>query len=122
MVAVRHAITLPLAIASFVAVFYSVGKLMLFLSTPSTIQIQYVWMLNLIDDWTRLEGSLQPITIDAALVILFILQHSLFKLEAIKSVWAKIGLKTAERSIYNLITSLTLVVSASNVGCCGCEH
>lgn len=110
MVALRQIITIPLALCSFVATFYAVGKLVLFLSTPSKIKIQYVWMLNLLDNWTRLEGSLLPITIDAVLIIAFILQHSLMRTELIKSIWQKIGLETAARSIYNLATAATLLV------------
>lgn len=111
MVALRQAITVPLALVSFVAVFYSIGKLVLFLSLPSKIPIQYIWLVNVLDNWSRLETSLHPITINAALIILFVLQHSLFKTELVKGIWRKLGLETAERSIYNLATAGILVVS-----------
>lgn len=110
MVSVRHAITVPLSILSFVAVFYSVGKLAFFLSVPSKIQFHHVWMINLLDNWTRLESSLYPITIDALLIVLFVVEHSFLKTAPIKAFWQKLGLETAERSIYNLITAYTLVV------------
>lgn len=111
MVSVRHAITVPLSVLSFVGVFYSVGKLMVFLSLPTAIQIHHVWIINLLDNWTRLESSLYPITIDCLLIVLFIVEHSFLKAEPVKAFWRKLGLETAERSIYNLITSYTLVVS-----------
>lgn len=112
MAALRQVITVPLALCSFIAVFYSISKLMVFLSLPSKIRIEFVWLLNLLDNWSRLEKALLPITIDAALIVLFILQHSLMRTEILKAIWRKLGLETAERSIYNLATSATILVSA----------
>lgn len=112
MVALRQVITVPLALCSLIAVFYSIGKLMAFLSLPSKVRIEFVWLLNLLDNWSRLEKALLPITIDTALIVLFILQHSLMRTEIVKAVWRKLGLETAERSIYNLATSATILVSA----------
>lgn len=111
MAAYRQIITVPLAIVSFVSVFYSIGKLLIFLSAPAKIQIQYVWIINLLDNWSRLESALLPITIDAALIVIFILQHSFMRSELVKNIWCKLGLSTAERSLYNLVTAGSLLVS-----------
>lgn len=112
MVALRQIVTLPLALCSFLAVFYSIGKLMVFLSLPSKIRVEFVWLLNLLDNWSRFEKALLPITIDTILIVLFILQHSLMRTAIVKAFWKKIGLETAERCIYNLTTSATILVSA----------
>lgn len=111
MFAFRQILTLPLAILSFVSVFYSIGKLMVFLSLPAKIQIQYVWIVNLLDDWSRIESSLLPITIDAILIVIFILLHSFMRSDVIKAFWNKIGLSSAERSIYNLCTAAAILVN-----------
>lgn len=84
---------------------------MVFLSLPSKIRIEYVWIVNLLDNWSRFEKALLPITIDAVLIVFFILQHSLMRTTIVKAVWRKIGLETADRCIYNLATSATIVVS-----------
>lgn len=116
MAAVRQVITVPLAIISFVGIFYATGKLMQFLSTPRTIEIQYIWIVNLMDNWSRLETTLLPITVDAALIVVFILQHSLLRSHFVKSIWSKLGLATAERSLYNLATTGTILVSYNPSG------
>lgn len=111
MAALRHILTVPLALLSFSAVFYSIGKLMVFLSAPSKIRLEYVWIVNLLDNWSRFEKALLPITVDTILIVLFILQHSLMRTSIVKAVWKKLGLETAERSIYNVATAATIVVS-----------
>jgi len=42
-------------------------------------------------------------------LVLFILQHSFQKHESVKKLWHKLGLKTIERSAYNLLSSLILL-------------
>lgn len=106
----RHIITWPLAAVSLVSVFYSIGALMVFLSSPNQIQIQYVVLSNLLDDWSRFETALLPITIDAILIISFILVHSLMRSSIIKSFWSKLGLASSERCIYNLSTAAAILV------------
>lgn len=113
MTALRRAITVPLSLCAFVSIFYATGKLILFLSSPSKINIEYIWLLNLLDNRARFEGSLQSVTVDCLLIVAFILQHSLMRTEAIKAIWRKIGLETAERSIYNLATAATILVRVS---------
>lgn len=110
MVAFRHLLTVPLAIGSFVGVFYAIGKLMIFLSVPTKIPLHQIWIANLLDDWSRLETTLLPLTIDAILIVLFILSHSLLRSEIVKSIWNKLGLTSAARSIYNLVTAATILV------------
>ncbi|XP_055322246.1 nurim homolog [Sitodiplosis mosellana] len=110
MAAFRHLITVPLSIASFVGVFYAIAKLMVFLSLPVKIPIHQVWIVNLLDDWTKLETALLPLTTDAILIVLFILPHSFLKSSFFKYIWDQIGLTSASRSFYNLVTSATLLL------------
>lgn len=111
MAKVRHLLTVPLAICSFVSVFYAIGKLMAFLSLPAKIPVHHVWIVNLLDDWSRLETALLPLTIDAILIVNFILLHSFLRSEIVKSFWNKLGLSSASRSLYNLATAAALLVS-----------
>lgn len=110
MAAFRHVLTIPLALSSFVGVFYAIGKLMVFLSQPTKIPIHQTWIVNLLDDWSRLEATLLPLTIDAILIVLFILSHSLLRSDIVKSIWNKLGLTSATRSIYNLATAAAILV------------
>lgn len=110
MASFRHLITVPLAVSSFVGVFYAIGKLMVFLSLPTKIPIHQIWIINLLDDWSRLEATLLPLTSDAILVVLFILLHSIMRSDVVKSIWDILGLTSAGRSIYNLVTAATILV------------
>lgn len=110
MTALRQLLTVPLALLSFVSTFYAIGKLMFFLSAPHKIHVASIWVINLLDNRSKIDLALFPITIDTILVICFILQHSLFRADFVKSFWSAIGLESAERSIYNLATSCTLLV------------
>jgi len=109
MAALRQLLTVPLALISFVATFYAVGKLMFFLSAPQKIHIASVWVINLLDNRTKIDLALLPITIDTILVICFILQHSLLRTDFVKAIWSALGLESAERSIYNLATAGVLL-------------
>lgn len=112
MISFKHLITVPVSITAFVSTFYVVGKLMLFLSTPSKISSQYVWVLNLLDNYSRLEAALAPFTTDIILILLFVLQHSFIgRASFIKWFLSKLGLGTIERSLYNIGTAATLYVS-----------
>lgn len=110
MAAARHVLTVPLAVSAFVGVFYAIAQLMVFLSLPIKIPIHQAWIVNLLDDWSRLETSLLPLTIDAILIVTFILVHSFLRSEIVKSLWQKLGLASASRSIYNLVTAATILV------------
>lgn len=83
---------------------------MVFLSLPVKIPIHQVWIVNLLDDWSRLETSLLPLTVDAILIVAFILVHSLLRSEIIKAIWQKLGLASASRCIYNLVTAAIILV------------
>lgn len=117
MVSIRHIITLPISAVAFVATFYIIGQLMFFLSVPLKIQPQYLWILNLIDNYSRLEMTVQPLTQNLALIIVFILQHSLMRSNIVSWFWQKCGLSTIERSIYNLATAASLYVCILILSC-----
>lgn len=112
----RHFLTVPLALGAFIATFFAVGKLMLFLSLPSGINGEHAWFVNLLDNRSRIEIAVIPITIDTILVISFILQHSMMRSNFVKTIWSTLNLQTAERSIYNLATAGTLWVGLSLLG------
>lgn len=114
MASFRHLITVPISGLAFITTFLVVGKLMWFLSMPTKTPREYVWLLNMLDDHSRLNTALLPITTDLILVILFVLQHSLMRSAFFSRLWSLLGLETIERSIYNLSTSLTLWVSCIN--------
>lgn len=107
---VRHLITIPVSLFSFVYTLFAVGKLIWFLSAPNKIKKEYTWLLNILDNPSRFEATLLPVTVDTLLVVLFIFQHSLMRSNFFKSIWNSIGLATVERSIYNIATSSTLLV------------
>lgn len=107
---VRQLFTVPISLFSFVYTLYAFGKLMWFLSAPNKIKKEYIWLLNILDNPSRFESSLLPITLDTILIIVFILQHSLMRSEFLKSIWSRIGLSTIERSVYNIATSGVLLV------------
>lgn len=111
----RHFVTVPISLFSFVYTIYAVGKLIWFLSVPDKIKKEYTWLLNILDNPSRFETSLLPITLDTLLIILFIFQHSLMRSEFVKSIWRKIGLATIERSIYNIATSAALLVNGFTI-------
>ncbi|KAJ6643704.1 Nurim like [Pseudolycoriella hygida] len=111
---VKHLITVPVCLFSFVYTLYAVGHLMSFLSVPNKIKKEYTWLLNILDNPSRFETSLLPLTLDTLLIISFIFQHSLMRADFLKSIWNKIGLSTIERSIYNIATSATLLFLMSN--------
>ncbi|XP_031631224.1 nurim homolog [Contarinia nasturtii] len=110
MAAIRHLVTVPLALCSFVGVFYAIGKLMVFLSLPVKIPIHQVWLVNLLDDWSKIETALLPLTTDAILIFAFILPHSFLRNDIFKSLLQRIGLSSASRCIYNLVTSASLLL------------
>lgn len=106
----RHLITVPLALCSFIGVFYTIGKLMVFLSLPLKIPIHQSWIVELLDDWSKLETALLPLTIDSILIVGFILLHSFLRSKIVNYVWEQVGLSSASRCFYNLVTSASLLV------------
>lgn len=114
MIKIRHLITVPVSLFSFVYTLYAVGQLIWFLSVPNKIKKEYTWLLNILDNPSRLEASLLPISVDTILIILFIFQHSLMRSNFVKSIWNKIGLSTIERSVYNVASSGALLILIKN--------
>lgn len=115
MLGFRHLITIPISLFAFITTFYSIGKLISFLSTPHEIKREYTWILSLLDNYSRLQDALYPLAIDLLLIVSFILQHSFLKEPIIKNLWDKLGLATLSRSIYNLASAATLLVSCTNI-------
>lgn len=109
---VKQYLVLLLAILSFVYTLYVVTHLIQFLSAPrktSKMKI-YVWVFNLLDNKSRLETAYGPLVFNTLYLILFIFQHSFMKSSIVKKAVQKLGLSSAERSIYSLTSSLCLHV------------
>lgn len=107
----RNSFSVLLTLTTCAAVFYSVAKLILFLSTPARYSVSVTWFYGLLDNPSKMKEILTVLAYDAVLVIVFILSHSLCKTKYVKDVWAKYGLEDWERSVYNLISSITLLVN-----------
>lgn len=107
----RHLFAVPFSLVSCLAVFYTTWCLKNFLSSPAKISIQQKWIVNLLDDFSRIQTALLPLTIDAILIIVFILVHSLLCIPRVKLVFMQTGLVPIQRSFYNLVTAGSLWVS-----------
>lgn len=105
---VKQYLVLLLAILSFVYTLYVVTHLIQFLSAPR--KTSYVWVFNLLDNKSRLETAYGPLVFNTLYLILFIFQHSFMKSSIVKKAVQKLGLSSAERSIYSLTSSLCLHV------------
>lgn len=89
---------------SLVVTLYALVKFILFTSKPIQQQKQYGKAPQ------ELKVAARHLVHNTIWIVVFILQHSFQKHEAVKKLWAKIGLATIERSAYNLISSLILLV------------
>lgn len=111
----KNPLLLVIGVTSFVFTFVSIGKLSFFLSSPLKIGIKVLATSNEINKIvTNIHLYIHifnALFIDSSLAILFVLSHSFLKLNWIKNLWERIGLKNASRSIYNLLSGLTLLVS-----------
>lgn len=107
----RFLIFVPLALCSFVSVLYIGSKLLVFLSWPQKIPIEQVWIVNLLDDWSRFESTLLPLTTNGIWTVLFILLHSPLKSAIARKAFTDLKLSPVRRSIYNLLTAASLSVS-----------
>lgn len=103
-------VNLLLSILTATYTIYVVGRLTLFLSAPRSISKAHTWIVNLLDNKSRLETAYGPIVWDVLYVIGFIYQHSVVKSAFVKSLLRTLGLATAERTIYVLTSSLCLHV------------
>lgn len=108
---IRNTFSFLLTLTTCAVVFYSVAKLVLFLSTPVKYSLSLTWFYGLLDNPSKLKEICCVLAHDASLIIVFILSHSLAKTKYVKDIWAKYGLSDWERSVYNLISSSTLLVS-----------
>ena len=115
----KQTLVLLASLATFGYTFYVMAKLMCFLSKPRSISKTYTWVFNLLDNKSRLETAYGAIVIDTLYLLAFIFQHSLMKSSMVKKLWEKLGLLTAERTIYSFASSLALHVS-SMVCLCFC--
>lgn len=115
MISIKQIVSFGFSIAAFAITFYSVSKLMLFLSSPvKTSSFDDLPINQLLDNEILLKSVLLSLIIDMILIILFILQHSLMKSEMVKRFWTALGLGVAERSIYNLASSFCLLYLIQN--------
>jgi hypothetical protein len=89
-------------ISLFVSI-YSLVKFILFLSKPTG-------EVNLTGKSEELKVALRHLLHNSIWIVVFILQHSFQKHPKVKLFWEKIGLKIVERSSYNLMSALILLV------------
>lgn len=108
---IRHLFSIPLLFVSLYYVWINTWRLMVFLSAPAKISIEQKWIVDLLDNWSRLEITVLPLIVDAALVIVFMLLHSSLSSNEVKNAFKKAGIPSMQRSFYNLITAGSLYVS-----------
>lgn len=90
-------------VISLLVTLFSLVKFILFVSKPT--------------DGANLTGkseakvALRHLLHNSIWIVVFILQHSFQKHPKVKLFWERIGLKILERSSYNLVSALILLVS-----------
>jgi hypothetical protein len=94
---------------SLIVTLYALVRFILFTSTPHQHQKHYGVKSQ------ELKVALRQLVNNTIWLVVFILQHSFQKHEYVKKLWEKVGLKTIERSGYNLMSSLLLLVSSSTL-------
>lgn len=114
MVSIKQIICLVLATISVILSFYSVGKFAVFLSPPAKKNFQNYIFDNIVDHKTQVKSTLALLFFDLILIILFILQHSIMKVKAVKKLYTLLNLEIAERSVYNITTAFTLLLLINN--------
>lgn len=90
---------------SLVVTLYSLVKFILFISKP----MERVKSGDS-EEW---KVAVRHLLHNSIFIVVFILQHSFQRHPNVKLFWEKIGLKIAERSTYNLVSALILLVSFS---------
>ncbi|XP_049291087.1 nurim homolog [Anopheles funestus] len=111
MLSFKQLVCSVLSILSFMSVFYSVGKLGIFLATPNPAQPSTQgFPMNR----SELRAALFPLFFNTIWVVLFVLQHSAMRAEVVQRVWKAIGLELAERSLYNIASSYCLLLLLKN--------
>lgn len=90
---------------SLTVTLYALVKFILFTSKPSHYQPG--------GKTQELKIAVRQLLNNTIWLVIFILQHSFQKHENVKKLWEKVGLKTIERSAYNFVSSLILLVKFS---------
>lgn len=103
---VKQTFCAVLGLISFTVTLYSLVEFILFMSKP----MEFVKLSSEREpkEW---KVELRHLLHNSIFVVVFILQHSFQKHPNVKSFWEKIGLKIAERPVYNLVSALILLVS-----------
>uniref|UniRef100_A0A336KTU6 Nuclear envelope membrane protein n=1 Tax=Culicoides sonorensis TaxID=179676 RepID=A0A336KTU6_CULSO len=111
MSALQNLVLLLIGITSFVFTFVSIGKLAWFLSAvyQTKVENENLSTGDQVKEILSNKLVLNALFVDASLAILFIFVHSFFRMDSVKGFWAKIGLKSAVRSIYCLVSALSLL-------------
>ncbi|XP_053665446.1 nurim homolog [Anopheles marshallii] len=111
MLSFKQLVSSVLSLLAFISVFYSVGKLGIFLATPSRTQPSTQAFPTI---RTEVRAALFPLFFNTIWVVLFVLQHSAMRADVVKRVWKAIGLELAERSLYNISSSYCLLLLIKN--------
>ncbi|XP_052897376.1 nurim homolog [Anopheles moucheti] len=111
MLSFKQLVSSVLSLLAFISVFYSVGKLGIFLATPSRTQPSTQAFPT---SRSEVRAALFPLFFNTIWVVLFVLQHSAMRAEVVKRVWKAIGLELAERSLYNIASSYCLLLLLKN--------
>uniref|UniRef100_A0A182QQB6 Nuclear envelope membrane protein n=1 Tax=Anopheles farauti TaxID=69004 RepID=A0A182QQB6_9DIPT len=112
MLSLKQLVCFLLSLLSFMSVFYSVGKLGIFLATPS--RAQQTTPTAFPSNRAELRAALFPLFFNLIWVVLFVLQHSAMRAEVVKRFWKAIGLELAERSLYNICSSYCVLLLLKN--------
>lgn len=114
MLSFRQIVCFILSLLSFISVFYSVGKLGVFLASPVQRDFEHALLHNILDDRSMLKATLFSLMFNSIWVILFVIQHSAMKTDTMKTIWRKLGLDLAERSVYNIASAYCLLILLKN--------
>lgn len=111
MTIVKNFILLLIGCTSFVLTFVSVGKLSWFLSSIHQMKSNSsaASSQDFMDIVTNVR-VLNVLFVNAVLAITFVLVHSFFRIESVKKSLEKVGLTSASRSLYCLLSSVSLLV------------
>uniref|UniRef100_A0A182NJH2 Nuclear envelope membrane protein n=1 Tax=Anopheles dirus TaxID=7168 RepID=A0A182NJH2_9DIPT len=94
------------------SVFYSVGKLGIFLATPS--RAQQATPTAFPSNRAEFRAALFSLFFNTIWVVLFVLQHSAMRADVVKRFWKAVGLELAERSLYNICSSYCVLLLLKN--------
>lgn len=104
---IKQAFSVALGLISLVVTLYALGKFILFTSKPVQLKQQRLGGKHP----QELKVAVRNLLNNTIWLVVFILQHSFQKHENVKKLWEKLGFRTIERSAYNLLSSLILLVS-----------